>query len=144
MFIPKNLKTMKNMSSEICNSFASAWIQVDGPYYGKAYNIQFTIDPENPYFIVENNRIYNPDKTILYAEGTRVSNSNIVIDESVEKIASYAFYFREKTSEDKASLNKSIEYLTTIFGTHTGLFLYNATRGNKEQKRTPAVKQQIG
>lgn len=45
---------------------------------------------------------------------------------TMEKLLNYGI----KTTSDLH--NKSIEYLTTIFGTHTGLFLYNATRGNKE------------
>lgn len=58
--------------------------------YNVGLNTNITIDPENMNYKIENNILYNYEKTILI--DALKNNETIVIPDGVEEIGSYAFH----------------------------------------------------
>lgn len=72
-------------------------VLIDGNPAPFARNI--SIDENNPYFLVENNKLYSKDKTRLLHYCTRNEDKRIVLDEGLVQLGKHALFAREHLEE---------------------------------------------
>ena len=91
---------------------------IDPLFKGKNYLIQVSISPNNPNYCIEDNVLYNKDKTIIYSVLFEIDGKYIVNDK-VNKIDINAFINQSKLTE--IELSENLETIKSAFGNCSSL-----------------------
>ena len=82
------------------------------------YNVNLIIDKDNPYYVMQDDVLYNKNKDTLITVQHQITGKFDVID-SVKKIKVQAFYGQSKMTE--INLNKIEEIENSVFNGCSGL-----------------------